>query len=244
MNIITQLPAVTVDGQVVVCEGQVDEAVDDAVGGSTGGLPRTVGIRHPGDGKAQAKQAPIEPQVLLHGALVNRVHAERIAEGGLSHGNRHRPAVLQTRARGDDFRRRIGVADGVEQHQRAAAVHIEVGPGVVHAAHGARLSRQVEHELLSGHKPRHQGVVAQVSFNHPDAVIFERAHLPSMPFARRCEHDHASAQSHKARGQVQPDEPEATHHQHGSVARHDHREDPNPKRLSAATNSTSLYRAA
>src|SRR5687767_3121221 len=125
--------------------------------------------------------------------------------------------ILQPRTGKYDLRVAIVFAQRFEQYEVAAAVDVEVGPRVLHAAHRARLTGEVNHDLLATDDGGHPVEIAKVSFHYRDAGLLQRRHLLGVtaPIGRKDRGPGAAFD--QFRGEVDADEAKAANHQHARV---------------------------
>ena len=122
--------------------------------------------------------------------------------------------VLQPRAGEDDLRVAIVLAQRLEQHEIAAAIHVEVGPRIFHAAHGAGLAREVHHDLLATDHARDQVAIAKVAFHHRDTGSLEGRGLFGVSAAIGRQNRWPCAKLNQFRREIDADEAQAADHQH------------------------------
>ena len=187
----------------------MNEPVDHAVRRAAGRLTRAEGVGHARDGKPQAKEAAIELQILLRRRLVNGVQAQRFARLLLRDRQIRHAAVLQPRPDEHQLGCGVHLSHRLEQHEVAAAIHVEIRPGIFHAADRAGLAGEIEDRLLPAHEVGHQLVVADVALDDPDTAALEDGGLIGMALARKRQHRESRAALGKARGQIHADEPQA-----------------------------------
>jgi hypothetical protein len=79
-------------------------------------------------------------------------------------------AIGKTGADEYEFGGSVLGAQRLEQHEIAAAVDVEIGPGVFHAPDRTRLSSQVEDNFLCHHSLPHRIQIAQIGFDGANAL--------------------------------------------------------------------------
>src|SRR5262245_29106333 len=116
----------------------MNQSVDDTIGGSPWRLARSIRVGEARDRESLSVRAAIYTQVLLRRELVHAVHAERLRLTILGDAAVAARAVREPRADEQDLGVRTDRPHRVEQHEIAAAVHVEVGPGIFDAGDCAR----------------------------------------------------------------------------------------------------------
>ena len=90
-----------------------------------------------GDDRLHAEETAVQAEVLLDHQLVHGVRAQRIGRVIFAHRLGPDAAVREPRTGEHEMNAGIPGADSLEEHEAAAAVHVEIRERVLHASHGA-----------------------------------------------------------------------------------------------------------
>ena len=106
--------------------------------------------------------AAVEEVVPLPGGLVDPVDVDGADRMLFVHRQVARRAVDLPGAREHDARRRVVMTQRLEDRQLGPTVDLEVGVGIGHRVEVARLTCEVEHDVLAFHEPPQAVLVAHV----------------------------------------------------------------------------------
>ena len=217
---VAPLPAVAEDEELLTGEGLPDPEAEEGLPRVPHAHPRPVGVRQPQHRHGQAVHAPVEQVVPLAGGLVDAVHVDRVDRVRLVDREVPRPSVDLARPREHDAEGGVVLPARLEERELRRAVDREIRTRVAHRVEVARLAREVEEDVLVEEVLVQALGVAHVQLVHVDVVLEPRDVGPRPAVVRheRVDDRDGGACGDEPPGEIRPDEPEATRHEHAAPA--------------------------
>src|SRR5688572_4653980 len=183
------------------------------------GLPRVPDTHARADRVGEAKHRTadavhlaVQEVIAFACELVDPVHVDGPKWMALVDGEIYGATVNLSRARKYDADLRIVKPACLEERELRAGIDVEIGLGISHRVHVARLPREIEQDILPTDDRRQARTVAYVGHVHADLAshAFEIAQVTTVFGNERVNHSHVGSKLREGQHEVRPDEAEST----------------------------------